>query len=352
MELYFQTFRIHKRFALTISRGTTAKSNNIWIRVKQEEIEGWGEVSAFSLDNQHRYQTKSQLEELREITPILDKYHPWEIQKLEATLRELGVSPPVKAGIDTACWDWLGKKAKLPLWKLWGLDLKQIPPTSLTIGITSPELAQARAKKWEEIIPNPIFKLKLGSKEGIEADQALVLAIRELYPQTELTVDANGGWNEQQAIIMAEWLANQGVKYIEQPTARGEEAKLTELYLRSPLPIFVDESCLNSDDLPLLTNCVHGINIKLMKAGGLTEVIKMIHIAKAMGFKIMYGCYSDSSLANTAMSHLAPLADYLDLDSHLNLLDDPFYGATIHHGKLIPPNLPGLGVIKNAENHP
>jgi muconate cycloisomerase len=81
-----------------------------------------------------------------------------------------------------------------------------------------------------------------------------------------------------------------------------------------------------------------------MKAGGLTEVMRSIHVAKACGLQIMFGCYSDSSLANTAMSHLAPLADYLDLDSHLNLADDPFAGAILEEGRLLPNDLPGLGV--------
>jgi muconate cycloisomerase len=145
---------------------------------------------------------------------------------------------------------------------------------------------------------------------------------------------------------MCLWLAQLGIKYVEQPLPRGEEADLVKLKERSPVAIFVDESCFTSSDIPQLIDRVHGINIKLMKSGGLTEAIRMLHTAKACGLQVMFGCYSDSSLANTAAAQLSPLADYLDLDSHLNLLDDPFAGAIYQDGCLLPSDLPGLGVRK------
>jgi L-Ala-D/L-Glu epimerase len=106
----------------------------------------------------------------------------------------------------------------------------------------------------------------------------------------------------------------------------------------------VDESLFVSSDLPMLADRVAGVNIKLMKCGGLSEALRTIHAARAWGLQVMIGCYSDSCLSNTAAAHLGPLVDYLDLDSHLNLLDDPFVGATIEDGKLLPNDLPGLGV--------
>ncbi len=254
------------------------------------------------------------------------------------------VSTAVRAAIDMALYDWIGKKAGLPLWYLWGLDLRRIVPTSVTVGISSPNQAKERVRNWQELMDVNIIKVKLGSKEGIEADQAMLLAIRDQAPEAKLTVDANGGWNLEQAIFMCDWLAQQGVQYVEQPLAVGEEDNLSVLYGRSPLAIFVDESCFNSQDILRLADCVHGINIKIMKAGGLTEAMRMINIAQACGLKIMYGCYSDSSLANTAMSHLGPLANYIDLDSHLNLINDPFSGVILEKGRLLPKDLPGLGV--------
>jgi L-alanine-DL-glutamate epimerase-like enolase superfamily enzyme len=186
--------------------------------------------------------------------------------------------------------------------------------------------------------------VKLGSPAGIEADKEMLLAVRDEAPAAELSVDANGGWNLDEAVKMCRWLAGQGVRHVEQPLAVGEEESLPRLYSQSPLPIFVDESCFTSRDIPPLASSVAGVNLKIMKTGGVSEARRAVNIARACGLKVMFGCYSDSSLANTAISHLAPLADYLDLDSHLNLLDDPFEGATIVDGRLLPNERPGLGV--------
>ncbi|NJN86003.1 MAG: dipeptide epimerase, partial [Leptolyngbyaceae cyanobacterium SL_7_1] len=164
----------------------------------------------------------------------------------------------------------------------------------------------------------------------------------------KVSVDANGGWSLQGAIAMSHWLAEQGVTYIEQPLPEGQEDDLPALYRASPLPIFVDESCFTSHDIPQLADRVHGVNIKLMKSGGLTEALRIVHTARAHGLQLMIGCYSDSTLANTAAAHLAPLLDHLDLDSHLNLVDDPFQGATLHDGCLLPNDLPGLGVTNST----
>ena len=345
MHLDFEEFTVNKRFPLTISRGTTAQTTNIWLRVREEGIEGWGEATPFSVVKIKKDNRKSLSQELAEIAPSLAKFHPLERQKIEEFLLEAEVSSSIRAAIDLALYDWLGKKTGLPLWRLWGLDISRTVPISVTVGINSPEGAREKLRDWQKLLGiTRIIKVKLGSPEGIEADRAMLLAIREEVPEAMLTVDANGGWNLQEAITMCQWLAGQGVKYVEQPLLVGQEENYSELSSQSPLPIFVDESCFSSQDIPRLANWISGINIKLMKAGGLTEVIRMVQIAKACGLQVMYGCYSDSSLANTAMSQLAPLADYLDLDSHLNLIDDPFVGAILKNGRLLANDLPGLGV--------
>jgi L-alanine-DL-glutamate epimerase-like enolase superfamily enzyme len=348
MQISYQEFTVHKRFPLTISRGTTSASTNIWVCLQADEIEGWGEASPFSTILGQGIEAEQILQELQSLAPILEAFHPLERQKIEEILHETQVCSPVRAAIDVALYDWLGKRCGLPLWKMWGLERDRIVPISVTVGINTPENAQKRVQDWQKLMGAKVLKIKLGNPLGIEADQIMFTAIREVAPTAKLTVDANGGWSLKDAIKMCEWLANQGVKYVEQPLPVGEEKNLPILYKKSPLSIFVDESCWTSHDIIRLANCVHGINIKLMKAGGLTEVIRMIHVAKAWNLQVMYGCYSDSSLSNTAMSHLAPLADYLDLDSHLNLSDDPFQGSRLEAGRLLPTDLSGLGVQKIA----
>jgi L-alanine-DL-glutamate epimerase-like enolase superfamily enzyme len=320
------------------------------VQVEQEGIEGWGEASPFSIVNENRQTTEILFEALETIAPILETFTPWEVQKIERLLMEQKVPSAAWAAIDMALHDWVGKRVGVPLWRLWGLNRRRIVPTSATVGINSPERARQRVRDWIPFTGGGVLKIKLGSPAGIEADREMLLAVREEAPQAQLSVDANGGWSLDDAVKMCDWLASQDVRHVEQPLAAGQEEQLPTLYERSPLPIFVDESCFTSYDIPKLADRVHGINIKLMKSGGLSEAMRMVHTARACGLQVMFGCYSDSTLANTAASHLAPFADYLDLDSHLNLVDDPFIGATIQHGRLIPNELPGLGVQRHASN--
>ena len=350
MKLILQTFTVRKKFALTISRGTTSQTTNIWLRILEDNLEGWGEASPFSVTPGKKTPTAQLVRELEQLIPQLESFHPLQRQEINEKLHQLKVSSALQAAIDTALYDWLGKKANLPLWQLWGLNRDRIVPISVTIGINSPEKAVERLRHWQQTIDVKMLKVKLGSVQGIVADKAMLQAIRAECPEVRLTVDANGGWSFNDAVYMSHWLAKLGVEYIEQPLPVGEEAKLPTLSQHSPLPIYVDESCFTSVDIPPLAKSIAGVNLKIMKTGGLTETMRSIQIAKACGLKVMFGCYSDSSLANTAMSHLSPLADYVDLDSHLNLIDDPFQGATIAAGRLLPNNKSGLGIEYNAHS--
>ncbi|MBD2077816.1 dipeptide epimerase [Phormidium sp. FACHB-592] len=345
MQLRVQLFTVHKRFALTISRGTTAQTTNVWVVIEHDGIEGWGEASPFSIGEQPQT-TEVIARSLQKIAPLLKALSPLERQRVERLMLEARLPSGARAALDIALHDWAGKQANLPLWQLWGFERDRIVPTSITIGINPPDLAQQRVKDWLGQVPTlQALKLKLGSPAGLEADQAMVLAVQNAAPHiTQMSVDANGGWKLEQALQMSYWLADRGITYIEQPLPKGQEGDLPTLYHESPLPIFVDESCFSSYDIPPLADRVHGINIKLMKSGGLTEAWRMLHTARACGLKIMFGCYSDSALLNTAIAQLSPLADHLDLDSHLNLLDDPFVGASFQNGRVLPQEQPGIGV--------
>ncbi|MEM8720151.1 MAG: dipeptide epimerase [Cyanobacteria bacterium P01_G01_bin.39] len=346
MKLTVQTFTVHKKFALQISRGTTAQTTNIWLKVEQEELEGWGEASPFSVIKNQSKDTASLLTELEQLIPRLEQFHPLQRQEINLKLEQLKVSSAVRAAVDMALYDWLGKKAGLPLWQIWGLNCDRLVPISVTIGISTPQGAVNRLKDWQNTLEVQMLKLKLGSPQGIDADRSMVAAIKAEAPHLKLTVDANAGWSFDDAVTMSQWLAQQGVEYIEQPLPVAQDHQLAALSEQSPLPIFVDESCFTSADIPRLANSVAGVNLKIMKTGGLTEAMRSIQVARACGLQVMFGCYSDSTLANTAMAHLAPLADYLDLDSHLNLLDDPFQGITTKAGSLVLNHQPGLGVTR------
>lgn len=350
MRFYVEAFTVHKRYALTISRGTYSEAALAWVRIEEEGIEGWGEACPFSLGDDCHQSLDDILMGLDVAKGILRRHSPWERQQIEAQLLQAGIPSAARAAVDMALHDWMGKRLEKPLWQLWGLDRSRIPSTTLTIGISTPQAARQRALAWMEQTQARAFKIKLGSDLGLRADQNMLIAVQEVIPLGSLiTVDANGAWTVEQSLSMSNWLAGQGVSYLEQPLERGQEAKLITLWHESKLPIFVDESCCDSRDIPALADRVHGINIKLMKCGGLSEAWRMIHTAKSYGLQVMLGCYSNTALGNTAAAHLAPLADYLDLDSHLNLVEDPFVGAVLQEGRLIPTDRPGLGVELREE---
>jgi L-Ala-D/L-Glu epimerase len=350
MRIQLHPYTVHKRFVLTISRGTSSQNHNLAVEIVADGISGWGEAVPFTIGTQVQSIDRITAA-LQEIIPRLANYHPQQRQAIDSLIADLPSA--ARAAIDLALYDWLGKSVGLPLWKLWGLDRSKISPISVTVGINTPEGAKERIRGWLEVCDARFLKIKLGNPAGIDADRAMMLAVKDEMPQSKLTVDANGGWDLADAIEMSHWLADLGVEYLEQPLARGDEERLLELRKASPLPIFADESCFTSRDIPGLVvgeaspweNRVDGINIKLMKAGGLSEAIRMIHTARAHGLQVMFGCYSDTVLANTAAAQLSPLADYLDLDSHLNLVDDPFVGAKLVDGRLLPGDGAGLGVV-------
>jgi L-alanine-DL-glutamate epimerase-like enolase superfamily enzyme len=157
-------------------------------------------------------------------------------------------------------------------------------------------------------------------------------------------VDANEGWTLEDALARLEWLQEMGVELVEQPLPADQHAEMCELKKQSPLPLFADESVARAEDIPRLAEAFDGINIKLMKCGGLGEALRMIHVARAHGLKIMLGCMVESSMAITAAAHIAPLVDHADLDGNLLITNDPFIGAEVSEGKLVLPIEPGLGV--------
>ena len=343
MEIELCPYTVNKRFALTISRGTSSQNRNLAVGITADHLTGWGEAVPFTIGSQIQ-SIELITTALQAFSPYLAAHHPLQRQAIERLMHQHQLPSAAMAAIDLALFDWLGKSVGLPLWQLWGLDRDRIVPISVTVGINTPEGARARIRGWLEVFDARFLKIKLGNPLGIGADREMMLAVRAEMPNAKLTVDANGGWSLADAIWMSKWLADLGVEYLEQPLARGNEAQLADLKKVSPLPIFADESCFTSRDIPSLVNLVDGINIKLMKSGGLTEAIRMIDTARAHGLQVMFGCYSDTVLANTAAAQLSPLADYLDLDSHLNLVDDPFVGAKLIDGRLIPTDLPGLGI--------
>ena len=248
----------------------------------------------------------------------------------------LGGNYAAKSAIDMALHDRLAKKLGVPLYKLWGLNPQKTPCTCFTIGLDEPEIMAEKTRHAEAY---PILKVKLGTPHDIEIIQAL----REVTDKP-IYVDANTAWTPKAAVRNIRELAQYNVELIEQPTKPDDLAALKFVRENSELPIIADESIKCPSDIPALAGCVDGINIKLVKCGGLLEAHKMIHVARAHGLSVMIGCMIESSLGITAAAHLTPLVDYADLDGNLLIANDPYTGVTLENGKLILPERPGIGV--------
>ena len=275
---------------------------------------------------------------------------PTDLQRIERVLGPVGRSgSAIRAALDMACWDWIGKRADMSLWRLLGIDRDRAVPTSLTIGMDAVDVIRAKVPEILARTGARVLKVKLGSPNGFEADQAMFAAAQEAAAGAGFApswrVDANGGWHALVAQEMIPWLADRGVTYVEQPLAEGDEDALVGLYRNSELPIFADESIHNAADVACFADRIHGVNLKLMKCGGISGALPIIHTARAHGLSVMIGCMGESSLAISAAAALGGLADHLDLDSHLNLRNDPFVGAPWIDGRVLAADGPGLGVV-------
>jgi L-alanine-DL-glutamate epimerase-like enolase superfamily enzyme len=158
-------------------------------------------------------------------------------------------------------------------------------------------------------------------------------------------VDANEGWKDkEEAVRKINWLAGQGVEFVEQPMPADMLEEMRWVRERVHLPLIADESCRHASDIPKLVGIFDGVNVKLDKAGGMLEAFKMLQMARALGLKTMLGCMISSSVSVTAAAHLSPLVDYADLDGNLLIANDPFSGVQVKNGKLLLPDRPGLGL--------
>lgn len=236
-----------------------------------------------------------------------------------------------KCAINVALLDLAAKLARKPVHDFLGLGFHEKQyVTSFTIGIDKPEVIRKKVLAARDY---PVLKMKVGVAE----DKANLQALREISPAKPVRVDANEGWStKEQALEMLEWLANDGhIQFVEQPMpASVPERDWTWLKQRSPLPIFGDESYHLAKDAERAAHCFHGVNVKLVKTGGVSPAIGALQAARRRGLKTMLGCMIETSLLISAAAQLAELCDYHDLDGNLLITNDPYVGVTAEKGIL------------------
>lgn len=322
----------------TISRGSKSEVPNVFLSITGNGVTGFGEAGPNTRYDETPEKVKAYFEALPE-----DFFSRIEQpEQIAEMLEKLEVDPvqSAKVAVEMAWLDWWGKSREKPLWQLWGKDSPKGPVTSYTIGIDTPEKMQ---KKIQDAGKYPVYKIKLGT----DRDREIIDAIRKVTDKP-LRVDANEGWKTiEQAKREIEFLSTQNVELIEQPMPAAEFELMKELKKWSPLPLAADESFIGGEDLNEIAEAFHVINIKLMKIGSLVKARKVIEEAHRLGLDVMIGCMIESSLANAAGALLSLDAEYVDLDGHLLISNDPFQGIQVlESGEIQLSDQPGFGVQK------
>jgi L-alanine-DL-glutamate epimerase-like enolase superfamily enzyme len=327
--------RLLLRDTWTTTMSSSEHRDTVHVRYIRDGAFGLGEGAPIARYHEDAESARMALETAR---PVVLAGDPWRLETLLAASRQvLERQYAARAALDIALHDWIGKKLGTPLHRLLGLDPQAAPITSFSIGIATPEVTR---RKVREAAAFPLLKVKV----GLEADEATIEAVRSVTDKP-LRVDANEGWPDREtAIRRIEWLATRGVELVEQPLPATRLEDAAWLRARSPIPLFADEACQSNADLPALAAGYHGVNLKLDKAGGIRETLRMIHTARGCGLQVMLGCMVSSSVSTTAAAQLSPLADFADLDGHLLLANDPYQGVDVRAGRLLLPDAPGLGL--------
>lgn len=319
-------------FATAHARVSSATS--VVLKVEDDGLFGLGEAPASGYLGQN---AKGSLAALAEMAPYVSS-DAFNLEETLSTLREkFPNNPAALMALDVALHDLVGKKLSVPLFRLFGLSAGEARHTSFTIGIDSPKKVEQKLREAREY---SILKVKVGGKDDLE----IVRLVSELS-KAKIRVDANAGWTFREAVKKMKALAEMGVEFVEQPLGRDDFDGHAKLKAKGILPIILDESVQTSTDIPTAAGCCDGINIKLSKCGGLREAYRMIATARAHDLRVMLGCMIESSIGITAAAHLAPLADYLDLDGNLLVANDPYRGVISAYGEMILPDGPGLGLV-------
>ena len=328
------TLQLKHTFTLATSSRTTTPV--VLTEIEYDGITGYGEASMPPyLGESHESVMK--FLSLLNLSQFSDPFLLVDI--LEYVDKAMPGNYAAKASVDIALHDLIGKLVNEPFYRLFGLNPAKAPLTSFTIGLDSPEIIRQKVTEAE---PYKILKVKLGR----DNDREMVEVIRSITDKP-LCVDVNQGWKDRtMALDMAGWLKEKGIVFLEQPMPKEMQDDIAWLTERSPLPVIGDEAIQNVKDIMDNKNIYSGINIKLMKCGGINAAMKMINVARALGMKVMIGCMTETSCAVTAAAQLAPLVDWCDLDGNLLIANDPFDGLKIVDGRVTLPGRPGTGVKK------
>lgn len=334
MKLNFKPYTLELKHVFTLATSSRTTTPVMLTQIEYEGIKGYGEASmppylGESQESAANFLSKVDLSRFKD---------PFEVESILEYVDSIqDNNPAAKASVDIALHDLVGKLIGKPWYKIWGFKKENTPDTSFTIGIDTPKVVIEKVHEAEEY---KILKVKLGR----DTDKEMINTIRSVTDKP-IVVDVNQGWKDKHfALEMIYWLKEKGVKIVEQPMPKEMIDNMAWLTENSPLPTFGDESVQRIPDVVKAHGVYTGINIKLMKCTGMREAHKMITLAKSLGMKIMLGCMTETSCGISAVSQLAPEAEWADMDGNLLISNDPFSGTKIVNGKITLTDYPGIGL--------
>ena len=313
-------------FEIATARWETA--DNVFVEVRAGEVTGAGEASP---DDRSGESVESVCADLAAV----------DLTRLEGPLdleSAQGLLPPgsARCALDIALHDLAARTLGISVSALLGLRTDGLPPTSVTLPIDSPDRMVERARRFSD---HPVLKMKVGFDGDVDA----VGAVRDVYTGA-LRIDANEGWERDDAIERLRAMERFEVELCEQPVRRDRRDDLAAVTRATSIPIYADEDVRTAGDVVALAGVVDGVNLKLRKCGGIREAVKAIAVARAAGLGVMLGCDLTSGVCATAEARVAALVDHVDVDGPLLLARDPYPGVAYDRGRMTLPDGPGLGV--------
>lgn len=340
LKLSYRPYELQLRHVFTVATNSRTTTPVVLTTIGYDGVTGFGEASmppylGESHESVLNFLSKVNLEQFSD---------PFLMEDILAYIE--GVMPgnyAAKASLDIALHDLTGKLLRQPWFRLWGLNPAKTPLTSFTIGIDTAEVVR------EKTLEAGAFKM-LKIKLGRDNDREMIETVRSVT-DVPIFVDVNQGWKDRvYAMEMAHFLNENNCLFIEQPMHKEQKDDIAWLTAGSPLPIIADEALQTVSDMLGMKGIYSGINIKLMKCGGMHAAYKMITMARQMGMKILIGCMTETSCAVSAAAQLSPLTDWADLDGNLLIANDIYEGMTVVDGKVTLPDRPGIGITEKKEN--
>ncbi len=333
LQLKYHSFNLAFEYPFTISKGTKTHQPTLITSLGLGNLRGYGEATAITY---YGVTVEDMMASLEEKKGMIERYALTDPGRFWHFLHHLIPGQHfLTAALDIAGWDLFAQMRRQPLYQLLGIKWENAPLTDYTLGMDTTEnmVAKLEAHRW------PMYKIKCGSAGDIDKLRSL----RE-HTAAPFRIDANESWTFDEAKRLLPELKDLGVTIVEQPLPRDAHEEMKELKAISPLPLYADESCRTEDEVKKCLDGFHGINIKLVKCGGITPAMRMIKEARTLGLRVMMGSMNESSVGTTAVAHMLPLLDEVDADGPLLLKEDLAEGLHYENGVIKISGRPGLGI--------